>query len=369
MANSQLLTGLERCRDHLPASLQSGNYGLLMNQASVDRDWNYAVDVLRESSPAKLCALFSPQHGIWGEEQANMIETEHFRESPWGVPLYSLYSETRMPTDEMLAAIDTLVIDLQDVGTRVYTYAWTVVNCLKACARNQKTVLILDRPNPLGGQIVEGPVLQREFESFVGMLPIPMRHALTLGEIARMARVELQLDVDLQILDVVGWKREQMFDQTGLPWTAPSPNLPRWESSLFYPGMVLLEGTNLSEGRGTTTPFQLLGAPFIDPFALDEELKSLEPAGVRLRPVRFRPTFDKWKDQSCGGIAFEGVEPSEVRSYQLIVEILMAIKRLWPSSFEWLPPPYEYERQRMPIDILSGSEELRLRIDGLPNSS
>lgn len=357
--NSSVVTGLEQCVANPPQALRGEKFGLLMNQASVDRSWNYAVDVLQNAFPGQLVSLFSPQHGLWGEQQANMIETQHHEQSPWGIPIHSLYSETRAPTDSMLEHIKLLVIDLQDVGTRVYTYAWTVVKCLQACARNQVRVVILDRPNPLGGKVVEGPHLDPGFFSFVGMLSIPMRHAMTLGQLAKLAQSELCIDVDLQVVDVIGCPPEVLFNETGLPWAMPSPNLPRWQSTLLYPGMVLLEGTNLSEGRGTTVPFEVLGAPFIDPIRLTREVGRKHP-GVCVRPIRFRPTFDKWSGQSCGGVALQVVNPREVRSYQLVVDTLSAVHRLWPDDFEWLPPPYEYETEKMPIDILSGNAELRL---------
>jgi uncharacterized protein YbbC (DUF1343 family) len=245
-------SGLERCLTDPPTILHGAKFGLLMNQASVDRQFRYACDLLNEQFPGQLAALFSPQHGLWGEEQANMIESPHNRYEPLGLPVHSLYSQTRQPTTEMLRGLDVLVVDLQDVGTRVYTFTWTVQQCLVACAAAGVAVVILDRPNPLGGVIMEGPLLEPGYESFVGGATIPLRHGLTVGELARLLNNEQQIGANLQVAPMAGWRREMLFDQTGLPWVMPSPNMPRVTTALLYPGQVLLEGTNLSEGRGTT---------------------------------------------------------------------------------------------------------------------
>jgi uncharacterized protein YbbC (DUF1343 family) len=359
--NPRVKVGLERlCESPSDSPLADGHrFGLLMNQASVDASFRYACDVLAESFPGQLAAIFTPQHGLWCEEQANMIESAHGRYEPLGVPIYSLYSETRRPTAEMLAGLDCLVVDLQDVGTRVYTFAWTIRECLIACAAAGVRVVILDRPNPLGGQIAEGPLLEHEFESFVGGAAIPLRHGLTLGELARLMNAEQNIGAALEVVPIGGWRREMLFDECGRPWVAPSPNMPRVTTALLYPGKVLLEGTNLSEGRGTTLPFEIVGAPFIDPHWLARELRNVHLPGIAIRPVRFVPTFDKWKDQRCGGVAIHITEAKAVRSVVMTVQILAAIKRLYAKEFAWLPPPYEYEHEKMPIDILFGSSRLR----------
>lgn len=351
--------GLERCLEEVPATLAGVRFGLLMNQASVDRRARYACDLLAEKLPGQLAAVFTPQHGLWCEQQANMIESPHTRYDPLGVPVFSLYSETREPSPEMLHGIECLVVDLQDVGTRVYTFAWTVTKCLEVCGRHRIPVVVLDRPNPLGGEIIEGPLLEPDYESFVGMLTIPMRHSLTIGELALLANRELQLGADLQVIPMSGWGRNMLFPETGRFWTMPSPNMPRYETALCYPGQVLLEGTNLSEGRGTTVPFELVGAPFIDPHRLAQSLDDSAHPGIIFRPVRFVPTFDKWQGQSCGGLAWHITDPHRARSFAATLSILFAVQQLWPDEFEWLPPPYEYEREKMPIDILFGSARLR----------
>jgi uncharacterized protein YbbC (DUF1343 family) len=354
--------GLEHCLADPPAALR-GRFGLLMNQASVDGRFRYACDLLAERFPGRLAAIFSPQHGLWGEQQANMIESPHGHYVPLGVPVYSLYSQTRRPTAEMLRGLDCLVVDLQDVGTRVYTLAWTVQECLIACAEAGIGVVVLDRPNPLGGVIVEGPLLEDGYQSFVGGATIPLRHGLTLGELARLMNDEQRIDAPLDVVPLTGWRREMLFNQTGRQWVTPSPNMPRFETALLYPGQVLLEGTNLSEGRGTTLPFEVVGAPFVDPQRLMDELANEPQPGLALRPVRFVPTFDKWHGESCGGVAIHVDEPAAVRSVATTLGILAAVMRLWPREFMWQPPPYEYEFEKVPIDILFGSGKLRERLN------
>lgn len=363
------IPGLEVFLERPIDSLRNARFGLLMNQASVDRNCQTACDRFEQTFPNQLRAIFSPQHGLWCEEQANMIESAH-QVHPWlNIPVHSLYSETRRPTPEMLESIDALVIDLQDVGTRVYTFAWTMVNCLQACAEQGVSVVVLDRPNPLGGLSLEGPVLDSAFRSFVGLLDIPMRHGLTLGEIARLAVRELQIDVDLHIVRCSGWQRSDLFTATRLPWLMPSPNMPSFETAVLYPGQVLLEGTNLSEGRGTTLPFQIVGAPWIEAKRLFDRLNEFSFPGLQLVPIYFRPTFDKYANQRCGGVLLRIVRPEQVRSYEFTVRLLTIVRQEWPDSFAWLPPPYEYETVKPPIDILSGNAQLRTFVDSQPNAA
>jgi uncharacterized protein YbbC (DUF1343 family) len=268
----------------------------------------------------------------------------------------------RRPTPEMLDGIDVLVVDLQDVGTRVYTFMWTVNNCLEACVEIGMPVVVLDRPNPIGGLIVEGARLDPGYASFVGRAAIPMRHALTIGELTRHVNNELAIGADMSVVPMEGWRREMHYGQTGRAWVAPSPNLPRLEGVGLYPGMVLLEGTNLSEGRGTTTPFEVVGAPFVAPERLAAALGAFELSGVVFRPVRFVPTFDKWQGQSCGGVYVHVVD-TQARPYRIGLAILAACKQLWPGDFAWKAPPYEYEREKWPIDILCGSAMVRETIE------
>ena len=267
----------------------------------------------------------------------------------------------------MLRGLDCLVVDLQDVGTRVYTFVWTIQQCLIACAEAGVSVVILDRPNPIGGQIVEGPMLEPSLQSFVGGWPIPLRHGLTLGELALLINHEQQIGATVEVVRMVGWRRDMLWADTERAWVWPSPNMPCAETTLLYPGMVLLEGTNLSEGRGTTLPFEVAGAPFVNPHQLLDELQRFDHPGLTLRPIRFVPTFDKWRGERCGGVAFHVIDPLAVRSVATTVALLAAIRTLYPRDFAWLPPPYEYETVKPPIDILFGSPRLRQRLeDSLP---
>ncbi len=349
--------------------LEGARFGLLMNRASVDRDLRFACDVLSDAYPGQLVSLFTPQHGLWGDAQANMIETDHGWHQRLSVPIYSLYSATRTPTAEMLAELDCLVIDLQDVGTRVYTFVWTMLECLKACAAANVSVLVLDRPNPIGGQIVEGPMLDWEFRSFVGGANIPMRHGLTIGELARLLNSEQAIGATLKVVPLANWSPTQSFASLRRAWIPPSPNLPRIESALVYPGQVLLEGTNLSEGRGTTTPFEVTGAPFIDAELLSIDMNAAQLPGVRFLPLTFRPTFDKWSGESCQGVSMHVTDHDMYRPYRTTVALLAAVRRRWPEQFGWLNPPYEYETERPPIDIISGSANLRTVLKSADQSS
>ena len=360
---ARVRTGLEAALDDPhPILRDAAAFGLVCNQASVTGDFAHAPDALLERFPDTLRALFGPQHGLWSTEQDNMIETTHG--SYRGLPVWSLYSETRRPTAQMLDGLDLLVVDLQDVGTRVYTYAWTLVHCMQACAAADIPVLVLDRPNPLGGMIAEGALLDPAFTSFVGLAEVPMRHGLTLGELGRYCNRTLAIGCDLHVQTMRGWTRTMLWSDTGLAWVPPSPNLPRFDGVLTYPGQVLLEGTNLSEGRGTTTPFEQFGAPFIDPERLRAWLDEHGGVpGATLRPVAFEPTFQKWQGQQCRGLFVHVVDPATLRSYRMTVLILRAMRELWPDQFAWNRPPYEYEERLWPIDILTGGDAVRAFVD------
>ncbi len=357
--------GLEiACQTPPDVLCSARTFGLLSNQASVDRSFRHAAFVLNKRFPGKLKALFGPQHGLWSTAQDNMIETGHGRSARLDVPVFSLYSETRKPTQQMLDGLDLLVVDLQDVGTRVYTYVWTLTYCLEACAQKGIPVLVLDRPNPLGGDIAEGPLLDTRFASFVGRASLPMRHGLTFAELARYCNDVMGLSADVRTLPMQGWRRHMLWPQTGRAWVPPSPNLPRWDGALVYPGQVLLEGTNLSEGRGTTTPFEQFGAPFIDPWQLLALASTHNLRGLALRPVQFEPTFQKWQGEACGGLFLHATEPSTLRSYRTTLALLRCVSELWPQQFAWRQPPYEYETVQMPIDILAGTDDVRAFVNG-----
>jgi uncharacterized protein YbbC (DUF1343 family) len=358
-----LRTGLEVCLADPPATLDGARLGLLANQASLDAAFVPAWERLAQRFSGQLVKLLSPQHGLFTEQQDNMRETAHGRLPGLGLPVYSLYSETRRPTAEMLDGIDVLLVDLQDVGCRVYTFAWTLLYCLEACAERGIRVCVLDRPHPLGQPAVEGPILQPAFRSFVGEAAIPLLHDLTLGELASYLNLTRGIGAALDVVPLAGWDDRPAYRRTGLAWIPPSPNLPRLEGVDWYAGTVLLEGTNLSEGRGTTTPFELIGAPFLDPDALAGRLAEQDLPGVVVRPVRFEPTFSKWQGRSCGGVWLHATDRAAMRPVRTALAILAAAAQLAAGEFAWKEPPYEYEETLAPIDILSGSAALREAID------
>jgi uncharacterized protein YbbC (DUF1343 family) len=292
-----------------------------------------------------------------------MIETAHAADHRRRVPVYSLYSETREPTSEMLRDIDVLVVDLQDVGTRVYTFVYTMANCMRAAGRHGVPVVVCDRPNPIGGDEVEGPLLHRRWASFVGQFPIPLRHGLTIGELARLFNDQFGIGASLEVVPLEGWRRSMYHDETSLPWIIPSPNLPTLDSAIVYPGAVLFEGTRLSEGRGTTRPFELIGAPWIDGERLAEAMNARGLPGVHFRPAFFEPTFQKHAKVSCGGCQIHVTDRGAFRPVRTAVELIAEFRREDPARFAWREPPYEYEHDKEPIDILYGSDRLRATLD------
>jgi uncharacterized protein YbbC (DUF1343 family) len=337
--------------------------GVVANPASVDRQFVHVVDRLRAADGVTLAAIFGPQHGFRSDLQDNMIESPHGHDAARRVPVYSLYSETREPTAEMLAGLDVLVIDLQDIGARIYTYVYTMANCLRACARHGVPVIVCDRPNPIGGVAVEGETLVTGFESFVGLYPIPMRHGMTIGELARLFNDHFGLGAQLEILPMEGWRRDLFADEAGAPWVMPSPNIPTLDSAVVYPGTVLLEGTMASEGRGTTRPFELVGAPWADGERLAARLTAHQLPGVVFRPIVFEPTFQKHARTTCGGCQIHVTDRRTFRPVVTGVAVIEELRRADPAAFAWRPPPYEYEHRLMPIDILAGSSRLREAID------
>ncbi len=360
----KIKTGLDKLIEGEFAQLGSGRgVGLLVHPAAVDGNLNSAADLFRAQNSLQLKAFFGPQHGILGQTQDNMIEWQGFADPATGVPVYSLYGEHRKPSPEMLADLDVLVIDLQDVGARYYTFIWTLLLCLEACAEAQVAVVVLDRPNPLGGLHTEGNILDPDFRSFVGLAPIPMRHALTIGELARFFVHWRELDLDLEVVWCEGWRREMDFDSTGLPWVLPSPNMPTLTTAFVYPGACLLEGTGLSEGRGTTRPFEIFGAPFIDGEALGQRLAALDLPGVKFRPLSFEPTFHKFAGEVCGGLQVHVTDRRVFESVLTYTAAISFIREMWPREFSWKQPPYEYETKKLPIDILAGGEIWRQDVE------
>jgi uncharacterized protein YbbC (DUF1343 family) len=337
--------------------------GVLANPASIDHGFAHIVDRLGQAAGWTLGTIFGPQHGFRSDLQDNMIESPHAKDPRRNVPIFSLYSETREPTPEMLDLIDVLVIDLQDVGARIYTFIYTMANCLRASARHGLPVVVCDRPNPIGGVAVEGPMLEPGYESFVGQFPMPMRHGMTVAELARLFNEHHGIGAELEIVPMQGWSRDMCFDDTDLPWVMPSPNMPTLDTAIVYPGTVLLEGTMLSEGRGTTRPFELIGAPWLDGEELAARMNRMELAGAHFRAVAFEPTFQKHARTSCGGCQIHVTSRQDFEPVKAGVALIRECHGLAPKQFKWRDPPYEYEHDKMPIDILAGSTELREQIE------
>ena len=355
-------TGLDRYAKAWPNKLKGARIGLVAHPASISRRLEHAADLLLKGD-FELKSFFGPQHGIRGETQDNMVEWEGFTDRLTGLPVYSLYGKTRKPEPDMLKGLDALVIDMQDIGARYYTFIWTMELCMQACLEMGKSVVVFDRPNPIGGTLTEGPVLETDYNSFVGLRPLPIRHGMTVGEIAGYLKTEYYLGLDLHVIPMTGWKRKMWFDTTGLPWVLPSPNMPTLDTAVVYPGMCLLEGTMLSEGRGTTRPFEIFGAPYIRPESLVKRLREFKLPGVAFRPMFFQPTFQKHSGKLCGGAQIHVADRDKFRPFKTGVAILKAVHDLYPEDFLWKQPPYEYETAKMPIDILAGTDRLRKEIE------
>ena len=351
--------GLERLLEEDAGIVKAQRIGLICNQASVDHGYRHAADLLHAHPSIDLRALFGPQHGIRGDVQDNMIETEHGRDRVTGLPVYSLYSETREPTDEMLRDVDTLVFDMQDVGCRIYTFAYTLANCMRAAKRLGKRVVVCDRPNPISGAYVSGNVLEPEFASFVGQFPIPTRHGMTVAELARLFNEHFNIDCALEILEMKGWRRELWHDQTDAPWVLPSPNMPTLDSATVFPGAVHFEGTQVSEGRGTTRPFELIGAPYIDPDDYAAALNSLSLPGVFFRACAFHPTFQKHGGITCGGVQIHVLDREVYEPVFAGVAMVKLAHDMYREDFRWKEPPYEYVYDKNPFDVIAGTDKTR----------
>jgi uncharacterized protein YbbC (DUF1343 family) len=344
-------------------ALDGKRVGVVSNPASVDHEFVHIADRLATHPRARLTAIFGPQHGFRSDVQENMIETGHGCDEVRKVPVYSLYSETREPTAAMLKDVEVLVIDLQDVGTRIYTYIYTMAYCLDAARKHGIKAIVCDRPNPIGGNAVEGPMLVRGFESFVGLYPIPMRHGMTIGELARLFNDHFGIGADLEVVSMKGWTRELYHDTAGAPWVLPSPNIPTLDSAIVYPGTVLFEGTSVSEGRGTTRPFELIGAPNISPEPFAARMNTLDLPGVIFRPLLFEPTFHKHAKSGCGGCQIHVTNRRTFQPVLTATALIAAFRLADPQGFSWRQPPYEYERIKLPFDILAGSSDLREQLE------
>jgi uncharacterized protein YbbC (DUF1343 family) len=334
--------------------------GILCHQASVDSRLRHAIDLLK-ARDVQLTALFAPEHGFWGMAQ-DQIAISGAKHPVYGVPVFSLYGERRGPQRQSLLNIDAMICDLQDAGSRYYTFVWTMALAMQACARYGKKFVVLDRPNPLGGVEMEGPLLDPRFASFVGLYPVPVRHGLTIGELALWLNGSLRIGADLEVIRMSGWKRRMAFEETGLPWVMPSPNMPTVDTAFVYPGMCLIEGTNLSEGRGTTRPFEIIGAPFVNPDSLARLLNSEKIPGVTFRSCRFQPTFHKYRDEPCGGVQLHVRDRRIFKPFLTGLKVIARIYDLYPRLFAWRNPPYEFEQRKLPFDILCGTDRIRRTI-------
>jgi uncharacterized protein YbbC (DUF1343 family) len=362
-------TGLECLLENPRRWLGRRRVGLVANPTTVDSELRHGADLMRAHPEIDLRLLFGPEHGIRGSAQ-DMIGVNDGRDPATGLPEVSLYGPTfasLSPTVEHLSQIDVLVFDVQDVGARYYTYAATMALCMRAAGAVGVGMVVLDRPNPMGGLRVEGGGLDPGLENFCALYPVPQRHGLTVGELARLYRDAFDLDCDLTVVPCAGWRRAQYFDETGLPWVMPSPNMPTLDTAIVYPGMCLLEGTNLSEGRGTTRPFELFGAPFLDGRALAAELAGFGLPGVRFRPCVIEPTFHKFARQRCGAVQVHVTDRRAFDSYRTGLAVLVAARRLAPADFRWRTEPYEFRDDVPAIDLLTGTAAVRQAIDGGAN--
>ncbi|MDQ6604563.1 MAG: DUF1343 domain-containing protein [Chloroflexota bacterium] len=351
--------GLEVLLDDPQALLEGARVGLICHPASVDHRFRHAADLFHAHPDINLTTLFGPQHGIWGQTQDDMIEWEGFADARTGLPVYSLYGEHRTPTPSMLTNCDVLVVDLQDVGTRIYTFIYTMALAMQAAREAGKRVVVLDRPNPINGVQMDGNLLEPGHESFVGMYPLPTRHGMTIGELARMFNDEFGIGCDLAVVPMEGWQRAMWHDEAGAPWVFPSPNMPTLDSATVFPGAVHIEGTTISEGRGTTRPFELIGAPHIDPHALAAALEREHLPGVIFRPCAFEPTFQKHAREICGGVQVHVTERDRFPAALAGIAVLRAMIRQDPSVPIWKEPPYEYVPDRLPFDVIAGAQTLR----------
>lgn len=361
----RVVVGLERILADQKHLLKGKRVGLVCNPTSVTPSLEHAIDLFHAADGVDLKAIFGPEHGARGDVQY-MVDVDEEHDARTGLPVFSLYGKTKeslAPTKEMLEGIDTLVVDIQDIGSRYYTYVYTMSYCMESAAKLGKEVIVLDRPNPLGGVAVEGNVLNQPLTSFVGRYPIPVRHGMTPGELAGLFNEEFGIGCKLTVVPMRGWNREMWFDQTELPWVIPSPNMPTLETAAVYPGMCLLEGTNVSEGRGTTMPFLLVGAPWADAYALAEALTAEKLPGIRFRPHYFSPTWDKSKGLRCAGVQLHLSDRDAYRSYITGIAVVKCLRRLYPKSFDWRREAYEFENDHLAIDLLLGRHELRKQVE------
>ncbi len=349
--------------------LKGRRIGLLVHAASVDARLRPTVEVLSAIDGVHVCALFGPEHGLWGEFQdQERVATASY--GPLDIPIYSLYGTTKeslRPHKEMLKGIDALVVDLQDIGVRYYTFIYTMSYCMEVCKEQGIEVVVLDRPNPLGGLEIEGNIVEEGFTSFVGNYPLPVRHGMTIGELALMFNEAFGIRSTLTVVPMKGWDRWMWYDDTGLAWVSPSPNMATLETAIVYGGSCLFEATNVSEGRGTTHPFELIGAPWITSSTLARRMNEKNLPGVVFRPQPFLPRFNKWSGESCGGVHIHVMDRSRFKPFLTGIHLLETIYRCWPEKFRWRTEPYEFETETPAIDLLAGGQWLRTALEqGMP---
>lgn len=354
-----VITGLESIVAKFPVSLKGKRIGVLCHAPSITKDFRHITELIAERDDCQLSAIFGPQHGLFGQTQDNMIEWQSMIHPDFKVPLFSLYGEHRKPTAEMLQELDVMLIDMQDVGARLYTYIWTVKLCLEACAERNIPVVLLDRPNPVAKLPFDGPVLKEEFFTFVGGASIPLCHRMTMGEMALWLKEKYYPKCSLEIVWMKGWKRSSLYGETGLPWVLPSPNMPTEKSAVVYPGTVLIEALNISEGRGTTIPFELFGSPHINAEKLKKNLDARKLPGCAIRIHGFIPAFHKFTGEYCNGIQIHVTDIDSYKPVETAMEIFDAIMETSPGALQFKNPPYEYEYKLMPFDILSGDQGMR----------
>jgi uncharacterized protein YbbC (DUF1343 family) len=364
MTTTRTILGIERLVKEKTDILRGQRIGLVCNQASVlPNSFRHAADVFHEHPDINLTTLFGPQHGIRGDVQYNMIETPHVRDPRTGIMVYSLYSEVREPTEEMVADIDTFVVDLQDVGCRIYTFIYTMANCMSAAAKYGKRVVVCDRPNPINGNAVEGNITEHEFKSFVGQFELPTRHGMTIGELAKMFNEHFGIGCDLEVVEMQNWSREMWGDEIGLPWVLPSPNIPDVDTCVVFPATVHVEGTELSEGRGTTLPFFLTGAPFIDPYDWAARLREFDFPGVAFREAYFRPTFAEFAGETCGGVQIHITDRDAFTPVIVGIAMVKTAYEMYPEKFQWRQNAYEYVFDKNPFDVICGTDKIRKHIE------
>lgn len=359
-------SGLEVLIHEEPFRIQGKKIGLVTHHSAVTSTLQHAVSLLKAGRGWKLTTLFGPEHGIWGEAQ-DMAHVDHSTDPSSGLPVYSLYGKSEedlKPRREVLKGLDALVIDLQDIGSRYYTFVYTMAICMREAAPLGLPVIVLDRPNPIDGVHLEGNIREEKYSSFVGMFPLPTRHGMTAGELARYFNKVFNLDCDLTVVPMAGWKRSMWWGDTGLPWVLPSPNMPTVFTAAVYPGMCLVEGTNLSEGRGTTHPFEFFGAPWLDSFKLAERLNRIDLPGVRFRPHYFIPSFQKHQGKVCGGVEMHVTNRAIFEPYRTGLWCLKVARDMNPEKFDWRRETYEFVSDRLAIDLLAGSSRYREIVEG-----